>query len=96
MITFRNVELSWKRNDSLVGIKFDQQLDYFIYKVKSKGVYVLARTETEGDKHKVVLTDIEQKRSRVKNLKRICRVNKKHKWLIVNILMLNPSMSGSC
>jgi len=56
------VELSWKRNDSLVGIKFDQQLDYFIYKVKSKGVYVLARTESVGDKHKVVLTDIELKK----------------------------------
>lgn len=60
IITFRNVELKWKRNDSLVGLIFDNLgLDYFIYKVKAKGVYTVVRTNTVNGKMKVTTQDLE-------------------------------------
>jgi hypothetical protein len=59
LIALGHLEMSWKRNDSLVGLVFDKELEYFIYKVKAKGRYMVARTETVGDHHKVLLTEID-------------------------------------
>lgn len=60
MISFRNVELKWERNDSLFGLTFDNTgIDYFIYKVKAKGVYTVVKTRTINGKMKVVAQDLE-------------------------------------
>jgi len=60
MISFRNVELKWNRNDSIIGLTFDNlSIDYFIYKVKSKGVYTVVCTHTINGKMQVIAQDLE-------------------------------------
>ncbi len=60
MIILRNVSISGKRNGESTGIKYDNwQINYLIYKVISKGVYEVVRTETIDKKDKVSLTEID-------------------------------------
>lgn len=59
MLKLEEVELTWEKNGSPIGLKYDMTVLYFIYKVKSKGVYTVVRTETIGGKMKVIENEIE-------------------------------------
>ncbi len=69
------LELSWKRNDTAFSMTYDKDREFFIYKVKSKGVYSIARTETVNNKHKVVLTAVDLTNTK-KGKPRIYRLEK--------------------
>lgn len=60
MIILKNVSIIGKRNGESTGIKYDNwQINYLIYKVISRGVYEVVRTETIDKKDKVTLTEID-------------------------------------
>jgi hypothetical protein len=70
------IQIIWKRNDTTFTTTYDEDREFFICKVKSKGVVAIARTETVNNKHKVVLREVDLNTSK-KGKPRIYRLEKK-------------------